>query len=175
MNYRRPCRYAPLCWAAGCCSEGGYGATLSLWYSATRDDHFSDTLNCSAGCGGVYAYMHAQGVVAAEPGPGRVALNLYWNGAPAGGNGAGGDNVASTFPPAQPGYALARVMGYVYAAAVQCGSAHACARAAHAPLPQERPGSAGAARVAASARVRARARPRAVRCVTRIFCILYFF
>jgi hypothetical protein len=44
-----------------------------------------------------------------------VALNLYWNANPGSGlKGAGGDNVASTFPPAQPNYTFSRTMGFVF-------------------------------------------------------------
>jgi hypothetical protein len=97
-----------LCWAAGCCPPP---TTLGLWYSQSRDDHFSDSLNCSA-CGAFYSFMHWQGSLFPAAGEGLVALNLYWNANPRAG--AGGDNVASTFPPTQPGYSFARVMGFVY-------------------------------------------------------------
>ena len=104
---------AALCWAAGCCAaNAGTSETLDLWYSRERDDHFSDSENCSA-CGGIdYVFRHAQGVFAGAPGDGLVPLNLYWNAGPKAG--AGGDNVASTFPPTQPGYDFARIMGYVF-------------------------------------------------------------
>ena len=104
---------AGLCWAAGCCAAGGMNSeTLSLWYSASRDDHFSDNdANCSACPGAGYVYKHAQGTFSARPDVGLVALNLYWNPNPSAG--AGGDNVASTFSPTQPGYTFARVLGYV--------------------------------------------------------------
>ena len=105
---------AALCWAAGCCAATS--RTLDLWYSAARDDHFSDENNCSACSGLDYVFQHAQGALAVAPGDGLVPLNLYWNAAPSAGAtaGAGGDNVASTFPPAQPNYTLSRLMGYVF-------------------------------------------------------------
>ena len=104
---------AALCWAAGCCAAPGLASeTLSLWYSAERDDHFSDNnANCSACPGAGYVYRHEQGTFSAQPGDGLVALNLYWNAGPTAG--AGGDNVASSFPPTQPGYTFARVLGYI--------------------------------------------------------------
>jgi len=74
--------------------------------------HFSDNnASCSACPGAGYVYKHEQGTFAAPPGAGLVALNLYWNAAPSAGS--GGDNVASTFPPTQPGYTFARILGYV--------------------------------------------------------------
>ena len=87
--------------------------------SSERDDHFTDSLNCTGGCGGNgYVFQHADGFALSAPGAGLVALNVYWNSAPGPGGlsprGAQGDNVASSFPPAQPGYTLARVEGYVY-------------------------------------------------------------
>jgi hypothetical protein len=117
---REPCfvggfdvKDADFCIAAGCCPGPSY-AELNLWYSASRNDHFSDNLNCSGGCeGNGYTFMHEQALVSANPGAGLIALNLYWNGSPTR-EGVGGDNVASTFPPTQPGYAFARVEGYVY-------------------------------------------------------------
>ena len=89
-----------LCHAAGCCMV--QKATLSLWYSAVRDDHFSDNQNCSFGCDGFdYVYMHAQGLLATEADDGLQQLNLYWNPQGRDSNGATGDNMASTFPPTQ--------------------------------------------------------------------------
>jgi hypothetical protein len=101
---------AAMCAAVGCCVDAA-PAPLGLWYSARRDDHFTDNLNCSACAGLDYVFQHAQGAVWPAAGPGRVALNLYWNAGPL--EGAGGDNVASSFAPAQPGYVLSRVEGYV--------------------------------------------------------------
>ena len=104
---------AQLCEAAGCCLRSS-PVTLSLWYSKHRNDHFSDSLNCTGGCGGLdYVYMHAQAQLQAQPGARLVPLNLYWNAAPGVLRGALGDNVASTFPPAQQGYGFARVLGWV--------------------------------------------------------------
>jgi alpha-glucosidase (family GH31 glycosyl hydrolase) len=103
-----------LCHAAGCCLAGGKNSeTLSLWYSSQRDDHFSDNHNCTDGCGSYgYAYLHDQGTYSTFSDIGYVPLNLYWNQNPR--DGAGGDNVASSFAPTEPGYTFARNMGYVY-------------------------------------------------------------
>ena len=101
---------ADFCVAAGCCPGGAN--VLSLWYSKARNDHFSDSANCSACQGLDYKYLHAQAGLFTVHATGLEPLNLYWNANPA--DGAEGDNVASTFPPEQPGYAFARVEGYVY-------------------------------------------------------------
>ena len=103
---------ADFCVGMGCCPTSG--GALSLWYSASRDDHFTDSLNCSV-CGGIYTFIRTQGGASPRPAPGLVPLNLYWNPLPSAGvQGVGkGDNVASTFAPTQPGYAFVRVMGYV--------------------------------------------------------------
>lgn len=103
---------ADFCTAAGCCPKAL--ATITLWYSPQRNDHFSDNENCSACVGLDYRYLHAQAQVYAgsRGAPGLVPLNLYWNAGPA--DGASGDNVASTFPPAQPGYTFSRVEGWVH-------------------------------------------------------------
>ena len=104
---------ASLCWAAGCCAaNAATSVSLNLWYSKSRDDHFSDNANCSACAGLDYVFKHEQGVFAGSAGAGLVALNLYWNANPSAG--AGGDNVASTFAPTQAGYTFSRVMGYVF-------------------------------------------------------------
>jgi hypothetical protein len=104
---------AALCHAAGCCLSGGENSeTLSLWYSSSRDDHFSDNANCTEGCNGIYNYQHEQGTFSTFSSTGYVPLNLYWNENPK--NGAQGDNVASSFPPTELGYILARNMGYVF-------------------------------------------------------------
>jgi len=101
------------CLAAGCC-PGNPLAEVNLWYSASRNDHFTDNLNCTGGCDGFgYKFLHAQAQINVIPGAGLVPLNLYWNEAPTK-NGAAGDNVASTFPPTQPGYTFARLEGYVF-------------------------------------------------------------
>jgi hypothetical protein len=106
---------AALCFAAGCCAAAGIASeTLSLWFSASRDDHFSDNnANCSACPGEGYVYRHEQGTFSSEPGEGLVPLNLYWNPSPSDTRGTSGDNVASTFPPTQPGYTFARILGYI--------------------------------------------------------------
>lgn len=104
-----------LCHAAGCClSGGGNSETMSLWYSSIRDDHFSDNHNCTDGCGSNgYVYLHEQGTYSTFLNAGYVPLNLYWNENPLK-DGTGGDNVASSFPPTEPGYTFARTMGYIY-------------------------------------------------------------
>lgn len=127
------------CTAAGCCwLLAPVGATqLNLYYSASRQDHFTDA-TC-AGCDGAgYVLLHSQGwaVNAAINSSDAVTipLNLYWNGSPSpssrsgrargghggghGVGGAGGDNVVSTLPPAQPGYNFVRVQGYIYSPAL---------------------------------------------------------
>ena len=103
-----------LCQAAGCCFAGD--TTLSLWFSAERNDHFSDSLNCSDGCAGSgYVFMHNQALLPDDTVAGTVALNLYWNASPSKlVGGVLGDNVASSFPPAQAGYVFARVLGQVF-------------------------------------------------------------
>ena len=105
----------PLCAAAGCCSALDGASPLSLWYSAARDDHFSDDKNCSA-CSGSngYTYLHAQAALFAEPALGRVALNLYWNANPLLLHGTGGVYFSSSFPHTQTGFAFARIEGYIY-------------------------------------------------------------
>ena len=105
---------ADFCAAAGCCPGSALGV-VSLWFSKSRHDHFTDNLNCSACAGLDYTFLRAQAGVftSARGAAGLVPLNLYWNPAPAA-DGASGDNVASTFPPAQPGYSLARVEGWVH-------------------------------------------------------------
>ena len=102
---------AALCAAAGCCVTAA-PTQLNLYYSASREDYFTDNLQCSA-CGSAYTFLHAQGAAWPAPAPGLVPLNLYWNAAPGARNGAGGDNVDSSFPPAQAGYNFVRVQGYV--------------------------------------------------------------
>lgn len=85
--------------------------------SSERDDHFTDSLNCTGGCGGNgYVFEHADGFALSAPGSGLVALNLYWNPTPGSKwfRGATGDNVASSFPPTEPGYTFARTEGYVF-------------------------------------------------------------
>jgi hypothetical protein len=102
---------ADMCVAVGCCVDAA-PSTLTLWYSAQRDDHFTDSANCSACAGLDYVFLHAQGGAWPTNSPGLVALNLYWNAGQR--DGASGDNVASTFPPQQPGYTFSRIEGYVY-------------------------------------------------------------
>ena len=109
-----------LCLAAGCCWDSNSVTQLALYYSRQRNDHFSDTQACAACSGLDYVLLGAQGYVHQGPGAGRVALQLWWNPSPGGGGaarlrGALGDNVATTaaFPPAQPGYTLARTEGYL--------------------------------------------------------------
>lgn len=83
--------------------------------SASRDDHFVDSQNCSEGCGPSYVFQHSDGFAFFSAGAGLVALNLYWNEAPdPSPKGSTGDNVASSFPPTQPGYTFVRVEGYIY-------------------------------------------------------------
>lgn len=103
---------AEMCNAVGCCSQSA-PVSLNLFYSKERDDHFTDNANCSACTGLDYVFLHAQGAIQVNPEPGLVALNLYWNENPSSVGGAGGDNVASSFPPAQPGYTFSRVEGYI--------------------------------------------------------------
>lgn len=102
---------AAMCNAVGCCNRRGALTSLNLWYSKARNDHFTDNMNCSACAGLDYVFLHAQGSAQPDPSPGLVALNLYWNAGPK--DGAGGDNVASTFPPLQPGYTFSRIEGYI--------------------------------------------------------------
>ena len=109
------------CTNAGCCWDPSLQPTLlNLYYSSTREDHFTDT-NCN-GCDGFnYVFEHAQGYAFMDNSLGTmVPLNLYWNPNPSLSNstvpikGTNGDNVVSTVPPTQPGYTYVRVQGYIY-------------------------------------------------------------
>ena len=103
-----------LCQAAGCCWDPSSVQEIQLFYSRARQDHFTDNLKCGACAGLDYVLLHSQGYVYTAPAAGRVPLFLYWNPSPSPLlRGATGDNVASSFPPAQPGYTQERVEGYV--------------------------------------------------------------
>jgi hypothetical protein len=115
------------CAAAGCCwDDTPY--SLSVWYSPSREDHFTDA--ACEGCQGLdYVFERVQGYVFGDnsSNPSQlIPLNLYWNANPSAADGDGGghglqgklgDNVDSTFPPSQPGYMFVHIQGWIYSPA----------------------------------------------------------
>lgn len=108
------------CTNAGCCWDPSLQPVLfNLYYSSTREDHFTDT-DCG-GCQGFnYVLEHAQGyafLLNTSTTDHLIPLNLYWNSNPSSSpllRGTGGDNVVSTVPPTQSGYNFVRIQGYIY-------------------------------------------------------------
>eukprot|EP00048_Salpingoeca_helianthica_P017615 m.238166 g.238166 ORF g.238166 m.238166 type:complete len:1023 (+) comp21632_c0_seq1:109-3177(+) len=77
MNTEATCIEAGCCWAPST-------LTLNLYYSAARDDHFTDA-TCQGCDGSGYVFVRAQGDVydAIDDAVGAtVPLNLYWNPSP---------------------------------------------------------------------------------------------
>jgi len=90
---------------------------LQLLYSPTRQDYFSaarevDIRNAMTAPDARYQFIRVQGYVFAEPTPGTIPLELYWNDARQ-------DNLSATTPESRreaeaSGYAAVGRQGYIF-------------------------------------------------------------